>query len=332
MFCHVPSNHVLSAHNVTNLYHVPQLLDQQLITLTIADKLGLTVPIRRPLFDQWISMANKVDNLTQVIKVCIVGKYLPGTDSYLSVVKALEHSAHFVNSKLEILWLDASHLEPGSGNHDKGWSDLTSAHAVLVPGGFGIRGIEGMLLAINYARNNNIPYLGICLGMQLAVIEYARNVLGWKEANSTEFNDKTPHPVIIFMPEGSKTHFGGTMRLGSRQTNILTKNCHAFKLYGASAIHERHRHRYEVNPDLIKDLEKAGLQFVGKDTTSTRMEIIELKKHPYFFAAQYHPEYKSRPARPSPPFRGFLVAAAELRDSISQRRIIKSSQSSPHKT
>ena len=331
MFCHVPSNQVLSAHNVSNLYHVPKLLDQQSITLTIADKLGLKVPVQRPLFTTWCQMADKVDTLKQVIKIALVGKYLPGTDSYLSVVKALEHSAHFVNSKLEILWLDASYLEPGSGKHEQAWSDLTSAHGILIPGGFGVRACEGMILAIQYARENKIPFLGICLGMQLAVIEYARNMLGYADANSTEFDQETTHPTIIFMPEGSTTHFGGTMRLGSRQTNLMTKDCHAYRLYESMTINERHRHRYEVNVKMLKDLEKVGLRFVGRDTTGTRMEIIELKSHPFFFGAQYHPEYKSRPTRPSPPFRGLLTAAVALRDKINQSNIIKSSRSSTRK-
>jgi CTP synthase len=155
-----------------------------------------------------------------------------------------------------------------------------------------------------------VPYLGVCLGLQVAVIEFARNVLGLEGANSTEFDDKTPHPTVIFMPEGSKTHMGATMRLGSRQTNLHTEDCHAFRLYGgAKKIHERHRHRYEVNPDMIADLEAAGLRFVGKDTEAQRMEIIELADHPYYFGTQYHPEFKSRPNRPSPPFLGLVEAA-----------------------
>ncbi len=157
---------------------------------------------------------------------------------------------------------------------------------------------------------NNVPYLGVCLGLQIAVIEFARNVLGLEGANSTEFDEDTPHPTVIFMPEGSRTHMGGTMRLGSRQTNIQIEDCAAFKLYdGAREIHERHRHRYEVNPDMISQLEGAGLRFVGKDTEGQRMEIIELEGHPYFFGTQYHPEFKSRPSRPSPPFFGLVEAA-----------------------
>ena len=168
------------------------------------------------------------------------------------------------------------------------------------------------MCAARYCRNSGKPYLGICLGLQIAVIDFARDVLGKAGANSTEFDEATPHPAVIFMPEGSRTHMGGTMRLGSRQTNLQTKDCDAFRLYGGDMeIHERHRHRYEVNPDMVSELEAAGMRFVGKDTEGGRMEIIELTGHPYFFATQYHPEFKSRPNRPSPPFVGLIEAALE---------------------
>jgi len=216
---------------------------------------------------------------------------------------------------MNISWVDTTGLEPESESEDPelyatSWQELKAADGVLVPGGFGNRGIEGMILAAQYARENQVPYLGVCLGLQVAVIEFTRNVLGKTGANSTEFDEDTPHPAVIFMPEGSRTHMGGTMRLGSRQTNIQTEDCAALRLYdGATEIHERHRHRYEVNPDMISDLEKAGLNFVGKDTEAQRMEIIELAGHPFFFGTQYHPEFKSRPNRPSPPFFGLVEAA-----------------------
>jgi CTP synthase len=182
---------------------------------------------------------------------------------------------------------------------------------ILVPGGFGERGTEGKILTAKYARENKVPFLGICLGMQAAVIEYARNVLGNKSAHSTEMVPECADPAVIFMPEGSTTHMGGTMRLGARRTFFQTQDCKAAKLYNSPPfVDERHRHRYEVNPDMVDKLEAAGCVFVGKDETNRRMEILELESHPFFLATQYHPEYKSRPGRPSPPFMGLILAAS----------------------
>ena len=315
LFCHVDKTHVLSAHDVSNIYRVPILLEEQNTTQMIVDKLQLEMTKERPLFDSWKKMADHVDSLEKEVTIAMVGKYTGLSDSYLSGIKALQHSAFKVGSKMNICWVEAASLELESKENDsemyeKSWADLRSADGILVPGGFGNRGIEGKILAANFARVNNVPYLGVCLGLQIAVIEFARNVLGLEGANSTEFDEDTPHPTVIFMPEGSRTHMGGTMRLGSRQTNIQIEDCAAFKLYdGAREIHERHRHRYEVNPDMISQLEGAGLRFVGKDTEGQRMEIIELEGHPYFFGTQYHPEFKSRPSRPSPPFFGLVEAA-----------------------
>lgn len=317
LFCHVHDSHVLSAHDVSNLYRVPLLLEEQGTTKMISEKLNLTIPESRPLLDDWTRMAESIDSLDKEVTIAMVGKYTGLSDSYLSVIKALQHSAYKVGAKMNISWVEATQLEPGFEVEDSAafaaaWSMMKAADGVLVPGGFGTRGVEGKMLAAKYARENKIPYLGVCLGLQVAVIEFARSVLGLKGANSTEFDEDTPHPTVIFMPEGSRTHMGGTMRLGSRQTNLQTTDCTAHELYGGEMeIHERHRHRYEVNPDLIPDLEAAGLRFVGKDTTGQRMEIIELEGHPYFLATQYHPEFKSRPNRPSPPFFGLVRAAVE---------------------
>ena len=183
--------------------------------------------------------------------------------------------------------------------------------ACLVPGGFGDRGIEGKILAAQYARENNVPYLGICLGLQVATIEFCRNVLGIKDATSTEFDADAANPAVIFMPEISKTHLGGTMRLGSRPTIFQVDDCVTKRLYGGhDEVHERHRHRYEINPDLVEQIEAAGLKFVGKDDSGQRCEIFELDGHPYYVGVQYHPEFKSRPGRPSPPFLGLLLASS----------------------
>tara|TARA_B100001750_G_C15511976_1_gene604294 strand:+ start:472 stop:2127 length:1656 start_codon:yes stop_codon:yes gene_type:complete len=315
LFCHVDKTHVLSAHDVSNIYRVPILLEDQNTTQMVVDKLQLEMTQDRPLFDDWKKMADHVDSLEKEVTIAMVGKYTGLSDSYLSVIKALQHSAFKVGAKMNICWVEATSLEIESKENEpekysQSWSDLRAADGILVPGGFGNRGIEGKILAANYARVNKVPYLGVCLGLQIAVIEFARNVLGLEGANSTEFDEDTPHPTVIFMPEGSRTHMGGTMRLGSRQTNIQTEDCEAFKLYdGVFEIHERHRHRYEVNPDMIPQLEGGGLRFVGRDTEGQRMEIIELEGHPYFFGTQYHPEFKSRPTRPSPPFFGLVEAA-----------------------
>ena len=225
----------------------------------------------------------------------------------MSVIKGLQHAAHAENRQLVIEWIEASNLEDSA--HDS-WEALKRSDGILVPGGFGDRGIEGKLLAAKYARENKVPYLGICLGLQVATIEFCRNVLGLEGANSTEFDEKTPHPVVIFMPEISKTHLGGTMRLGSRATNFLVNDSNIRNLYGGvDQVYERHRHRYEVNPDYIERIESHGMKFVGKDESGQRCEILELQDHPYFVAVQFHPEFKSRPNRPSPPFLGLIKSS-----------------------
>ncbi len=317
LFCHVADDHVFSAHDVSNIYHVPLMLEEQGATRLMCEKFGLDMSKKRPLIEQWREMAARVDSLEGEVNIAMVGKYTGLTDSYLSVIKALQHSAFSVGSQMNISWVEAANLESDAERdspelHAKSWADLKAADGVLVPGGFGIRGIEGKAIAAQYARENNVPYLGVCLGMQVAVIEFARNVLGMDGANSTEFDEKTAHPVVIFMPEGSTTHMGGTMRLGSRTTMLQNSGSTAHGLYGgATEVDERHRHRYEVNPDMIEALEDAGLKFVGRDTEGQRMEIMELDDHPYYFGTQYHPEFKSRPNRPSPPFLGLVQAAVD---------------------
>jgi len=320
-FCHVEASHVFSAHDVSNIYHVALMMDGEGASDLIAARLGIEVPNERPLLEDWRALAARVDALSKEVRIAMVGKYTGLSDSYLSVIKALQHAGFSQGAKIEIDWVEAECLELGSkadhpNKHREAWAMVEAADGILVPGGFGTRGIEGKILAANYARKGGKPYLGICLGLQVATIEFARNVLGLDNANSTEFDADTPNPAIIFMPEGSKTHMGGTMRLGSRQTNLQTADCKAHRLYnGQMEIHERHRHRYEVNPDIVDDLEAAGLRFVGKDTEGERMEILELDDHPYFFATQYHPEFQSRPTRPSPPFIGLIEASLAAQTS-----------------
>ena len=312
-FCHVSPDAVMSTHDVPNIYHVPLMLEAQ----GLCNILGIDCN-KTQLLTQWREMAYDLDTLTEDVTIAMVGKYTDLSDAYLSVIKSLQHAAMKVRRKLSINWIEASHLEvewqENSGDEYKAaWQDLKDSNGVLVPGGFGDRGIEGKILAAKYARENNVPYLGICLGLQVATIEFCRNVLGMSGANSTEFDENAEYPAVIFMPEISKTHLGGTMRLGSRPTLWQVDDCHIKRLYGpGDSVDERHRHRYEVNPDIIGDIEDAGLKFVGKDETGQRCEIFELAGHPYYVGVQYHPEFKSRPGRPSPPFLGLLMAASGI--------------------
>ncbi|KAH9768135.1 CTP synthase [Citrus sinensis] len=240
------------------------------------------------------------------VRIAMVGKYVGLADSYLSVVKALLHACIACSLKPSIDWIAASDLEDESAkltpkDHAAAWETLRNAECVLVPGGFGDRGVGGMILAAKYARENNIPYLGICLGMQISVIEFARSV-----------GDFSSNTLFHFPDIGSRTHMGSTMRLGSRRTLFQTPDCVTSKLYrNAEYVDERHRHRYEVNPEAIGVLEEAGLKFVGKDETGKRMEILELPSHPFYVGVQFHPEFKSRPGRPSALFLGLILAATK---------------------
>ena len=307
-FCHVKPEAVMSTHDVPNIYHVPLMLQEQ----GLCDILGVDCSATGML-EEWKAMAYHLDTLTEEVHIAMVGKYTDLSDAYLSVIKSLQHAAMAVDRKLVIDWIEASHLEEGWGaeEHNTAWKALREADGVLVPGGFGDRGVEGKIKAAHYARTENIPYLGICLGLQIATIEFCRNVLGMTGANSTEFEDNPEHAAVVFMPEISKTHLGGTMRLGSRPTLWQHDGSTIRTLYGpGDAVDERHRHRYEVNPDLIERIEEAGLVFVGKDESGQRCEIFELDDHPYYVGVQFHPEFKSRPGRPSPPFLGLLKAAS----------------------
>ena len=320
LFCHVPPDHVLSVHDVSNIYHVALILCEQGLSNILATKLHTTPPIMPPDMASWKDMANMVDNLEGDIHIALVGKYTNLQDSYLSVLKALKHGGFACRRKVVVDWVEASNLElSGTEDRDKreqAWKLVKEADGILVPGGFGDRGVEGKMKAINYARVNKVPYLGICLGMQLAVVEFARNVVGLEEATSTEFNEHPEHNVIIFMPEISTSHMGGTMRLGSRQTVFREYEGYqsiASIIYGnREGVYERHRHRYEVNPEYIAQLEDHDLMFTGVDDKGQRMEIVELppKVHPFYFACQFHPEFKTRPQIPSPPFAAFILAAA----------------------
>ena len=311
-FCHVGEDAVVSAHDVSNLYQIPISLHKQSVLRMVSNNLGFNIPNSLPMLDEWKEMADKVDMLENEVRIAMVGKYTGLSDSYLSVIKALQHSAFAVNRKLIIDWIESTNLDPieRTPMYDDAWAILKAADGILVPGGFGNRGVEGKIAAANYARVNNVPYLGVCLGLQIATIEFCRNVLGLDGANSAEFDESAPVQAVVFMPEISKTHMGGTMRLGTKPTPFLVDDCKVRRLYGgAGHVDERHRHRYEVNPELIEMIEAAGLIYVGKDETGERCEIMELEGHPYYVGTQYHPEFKSRPNRPSPPFLGLLKAS-----------------------
>ncbi|KAN0025524.1 hypothetical protein ACTFIU_001801 [Dictyostelium citrinum] len=334
LFCHVAPDNVIGVHDVSNIYRVPILLNQQNLPNLVLRRLQLTPTVdlsktsspteSTPYWmASWKGLADRMDKITNEslnpIRIAMVGKYTGLTDAYLSVIKALDHASMAIERKMVIDWVEASNLESQNSTtaeYKKSWEMLRGAHGILVPGGFGDRGIEGMILAAHYARTSGKPFLGICLGLQIAVIEFARNVMGWENANSEEFTTSgSGKNVVVFMPEVSKTHMGGTMRLGSRDTIFTDVDNKISKLYNVDtvgqAVEERHRHRYEVNPDVVDEIHAKGLHFVGKDTTGIRMEIVELKGHDYYVACQFHPEFKSRPQRPSPPFIGLLNASLE---------------------
>lgn len=323
-FCHVPAENIITLYDVSNIWRIPLLLRDQKAHEAILRVLNLLSTTREPNLKEWTTRADICDTLNKPVRIAMVGKYTGLTDSYLSVMKALLHASVAHHKKLVVDWVPACDLEDEMAKENPdayklAWKLLKGANGILVPGGFGDRGVKGKILAAKYARENRVPFLGICLGMQIAVIEFARSVLGLQDANSTEFDPNTKNPCVIFMPEGSKTHMGGTMRLGSRRTYFQVMDCKAAKLYeNRSFIDERHRHRYEVNPNMVSRLEDAGLSFTGKDETGQRMEIVELSNHPYYIGAQFHPEFKSRPGKPSALFSGLIAAACGQLDDLLQ--------------
>ncbi|RWS15112.1 CTP synthase 1-like isoform X1 [Dinothrombium tinctorium] len=325
MFCHVSSEQVICIHDVRSIYHVPVAMYEQGVVENLAKTLSLNIPNSVPnkMVSFWSDLALRFDNLSQEVTISLVGKYTRLEDSYASVEKSLKHSSLAVNRKLKLRYIEAIDLEHSTQESNpvkyyEAWKTLCESDGVLVPGGFGVRGAEGKIAAIHWARTMKKPFLGICLGLQCAVIEFARNELKWNDAISTEFDlqQNTSKPVVIDMPEHNPTNKGGTMRLGKRKTIFKTSESILRKLYGnKEIIEERHRHRYEVNPSFVKDLEEKGMKFVGHDDSGQRMEIIELKDHPYFVAVQYHPEYTSRPLKPSPPYLGLILASCNKLDS-----------------
>lgn len=310
LFCNVGVDCVIENNNCDILYAVPMMLKEQHMDEVVLKKLGIEAP-QQDLSD-WECMLDALRNPQQTVKIAMVGKYVELHDSYISVNEALKHGGIETRSKVDINWIDSESLEADGTDLNEIFADVDG---ILVPGGFGSRGIEGKILACNYARTHGIPYLGICLGMQIAIIEFARNVLGLDGANSAEINPDTMYPVIDILPEKkSITDLGGTLRLGEYPCK-LNKSSKAYELYGEEIIYERHRHRYEVNNDYRDRLLEGGMIFAGTSPDDHIVEMVEIPEHPWFVAGQFHPEFKSRPNRPHPLFRGFVTAALEYNRS-----------------
>jgi CTP synthase len=320
LFASLPPSAIVSACDVDNIYEVPLVFREQGVDDFILDHFGLEAPA--PDLSSWKEPIDRVAQARRTVRIALVGKYVQLEDAYLSVSEALRHAAALQDARIEIEWVDSERLE-GPGARDREERErvrglLQRADGVLVPGGFGGRGIEGKIAAARVAREQGIPYLGICLGMQVAVAEFARHVAGMEGANSTEFDLETPHPVIDLLPEQKEVaDLGGTMRLGADPIK-LHAGSRALEIYGEAVIYERHRHRYEVNNLLRKRLTNpsgvgagGGLLISGTSPDERLVEVIELDDHPFFVASQFHPEFKSRPERPAPLFRGFVAAALE---------------------
>ncbi|HIU10115.1 MAG TPA: CTP synthase [Candidatus Avidehalobacter gallistercoris] len=301
--CNVPVEMVIENLDLDSLYAIPLALEQENLCQIIVDKLKLVCAVQPDLTD-WQRMVDTSRNLKHSVRIALVGKYVALHDAYLSVVEALKHGGFANNAAVDIKWVDSEDITPQSVGQILGDVD-----GVLVPGGFGNRGIEGKILAARYVRENGKPYFGICLGMQIALIEFARDVLGWEGANSTEFDDTTPYPVIDFLPgQREERNLGGTLRLGLYPC-ALAAGSHAHDIYGQDLIHERHRHRYEVNNDYLAAYESAGLVLCGAAPDKSVIEMLELPEHPWFVACQFHPEFRSRPNKPHPLFASFIGAS-----------------------
>jgi CTP synthase len=320
-FCNVPSNHVLQNLDLKYLYEAPLMMEKEHLAQVACECLHLPCP--EPDLTDWKSMVDTLYSLDHKVSVALVGKYTQLHDAYISVVEALKHGGIFNHTEVEIKWVDAETV-----TSENVAETLADVDGILVPGGFGDRGIEGMIHAIRYARTNNVPYLGLCLGMQLSIIEFARDVIGYNDAHSIEFNPDTTHPVIALMPDQNGVEdIGGTLRLGSYPC-ILDKDSRAYELYGSETIHERHRHRYEVNNDYRNILTENGMKLCGISPDGRIVEMIELPEHPFFVATQAHPELKSRPNRPHPLFKGFVGSILKASEGKRDKIIILSDKKS----
>lgn len=304
LFCDIDKNAVIEARDAETLYEVPLDLQRQKLDQYVCEYLKLDCT--EPDMTEWIALVNKVKNLSAKVKIGLVGKYVALQDAYLSVAESLRHAGYAFDADIEIKWINAEEVT------EENVADfLHDVDGVLVPGGFGDRGVEGKISAIKYARENKVPFLGICLGMQLASIEYARNVLGLEGANSAELNPNTNYPVIDLLPEQKDIEdLGGTLRLGLYPCKLVEGSI-AHVAYQEQVVYERHRHRYEFNNEYREQMEKAGFIFSGTSPDGRLVEIIEIADHPYFVASQFHPEFVSRPTRPQPLFREFIKASLQ---------------------
>jgi CTP synthase len=317
LFASLPSEAIVSACDVDNIYKVPLIYRDQGVDDFILDHFSMEASA--PELERWKEPIERSARATRTVRIALVGKYVQLEDAYLSVCEALRHAASLQDASVEIEWIDSERLESSDGEEIQ--RKLAGADGILIPGGFGGRGIEGKIAAAGVARERLIPYLGICLGMQVAVAEFARNVAGMEGANSTEFDIETPFPVIDLLPEQKEVaDLGGTMRLGADPIK-LHADTRARELYGEAVIYERHRHRYEVNNLLRKRLQSAGLTVSGTSPDERLVEVVELENHPFFVASQFHPEFKSRPERPAPLFRDFVAAALERAASPEQVKV-----------
>jgi CTP synthase len=305
LFANLPVSSVVSARDVDSIYKVPLDFASEGVDTAVLSHFGVEAP--PPDLLAWKGLVDRIEDARQPVRIALVGKYNQLADAYLSVIEALNHAGSHHGGHVEVHWVDSERLTDGEVERE-----LATCDGILVPGGFGVRGIEGKIQAARYAREHQVPYLGICLGMQIAVAEFARHVAGMEGANSTEFDPETPYPVIDLLPEQKEVRdMGGTMRLGADPVK-LHEGTRTREVYDEAVIYERHRHRYEVNNHLRKRLEQAGMTFSGTSPDDRLVEVIELPGHPFFVASQYHPEFKSRPLRPQPLFREFVGAALEL--------------------
>ena len=314
LLCDVPISGVVSAPDADSIYRVPLVLAKEGLDRELANHLRIET---QPDMTEWNALVERIDSATGTVRIAIVGKYVNLRDAYLSVIEALKHGGFHHGVGMDIAWVSSDDVDEGGAA-----SFLEGVHGIVVPGGFGWRGVEGKLEVIRHARERQIPYLGLCLGLQCAVIEFARNVCGLQDANSAEFDPATPHPVIDLLPEQKNvTDLGGSMRLGAQPCHIVP-GTRAEQVYGEPVVYERHRHRYEVNPAYHEILSGKGLVFSGLSPDGRLVEIVEIAGHPFFMAGQFHPELRSRPTRPHPLFRDFVGAALALSSSRAERQVV----------
>jgi len=315
LLCDVPISGVVSAPDADSIYRVPLVLHEEGLDRELAHHLRIDA---EPDLSEWRDLVGRIDAASGSVRIAVVGKYVNLRDAYLSVIEALKHGGFHHGVGIDIEWVSSDDLERGDASNV-----LEGIHGIVVPGGFGWRGVEGKLDAIRFARENGVPFLGLCLGLQCAVIEFARNVCGLDAANSSEFDPATPHPVIDLLPEQKNvTDLGGSMRLGAQPCHVVA-GTKAAAVYGESVVHERHRHRYEVNPAYHDALSGKGLVFSGLSPDRRLVEIVELEEHPFFVAGQFHPELRSRPTRPHPLFRDFVGAAQRsARGEVVERPLV----------